>query len=110
MKYCTEYESIPDCPYYEKNDRIEDDRVIKQFIDSTEILEIEYYKKELGKELIDSIVQDWNKNWIVNLDLTKLKFKAIKTNTNLYLYLHSCLYLSRLNLIFFKFLYWDSRS
>jgi hypothetical protein len=59
-KYCTGYQCVPDCPYYEQNGRIEDEQVVKEFIDSSEILEIEDYKKELGEELIQSILNDWN--------------------------------------------------
>ena len=60
MKYCNGHQCIPDCPYYEENGRIEDDQVIIEFIDSTEILEIEDYKKELGEELVHSIINEWN--------------------------------------------------
>ena len=59
-KYCDGHQCIPDCPYYEENGRIEDEQVVNEFIDSTEILEIEDYEKELGKELVQSIMNDWN--------------------------------------------------
>jgi hypothetical protein len=59
-KYCTGHQCIPDCPYYEENGRIEDEQVVKGFIDSTDILEVEDYKKELGEELVQSIINDWN--------------------------------------------------
>ena len=58
-KYCDGHQCIPDCPYYAENGRIEDEQVIKEFIDSTEILEIEDYKKELGEEWVSSIVNEW---------------------------------------------------
>ncbi len=59
-KYCNGQQCIPDCLYYEENGRIEDDQVIREFVDSTEILELEDYKKELGEELVQSIINDWN--------------------------------------------------
>lgn len=59
-KYCNGQQCIPACPYYEENGRIEDDQVVKEFIDSTEILEIEDYKKELGEELVEFIINEWN--------------------------------------------------
>jgi len=59
-KYCDGHQCISDCPYYEENGRIEDEQVVKEFIDSTEILEIEDYKKELGEELVQSIINEWN--------------------------------------------------
>jgi hypothetical protein len=34
--------------------------VIEQFINIIEILEIEDYKKELGEEWINSIINEWN--------------------------------------------------
>ena len=59
-KYCDGHQCIPDCPYYGENGRIEDEQVIKEFIDSTEILEVEDYKRELGEELVQSITDEWN--------------------------------------------------
>ena len=59
-KYCDGHQCISDCPYYEENGRIEDEQVVKEFIDSTEILGIEDYKKELGEELVRSIINEWN--------------------------------------------------
>jgi hypothetical protein len=43
-KYCTGFQCIRDCLYFQENGRIEDEQVVKEFIDSTEILEIEDYK------------------------------------------------------------------
>ncbi len=59
-KYCNGEQCIPDCPYYEENGRIEDEQVVKEFIDSTQILEIEDYEKELGEKLVQSIINEWN--------------------------------------------------
>jgi hypothetical protein len=59
-KYCDGHQCIPDCPYFEENGRIEDEQVIKEFIQSTEILEIEDYEKELGKELVQTMINEWN--------------------------------------------------
>jgi hypothetical protein len=56
-KYCTGHQCVPDCPYCKENGRIEDEQVVKEFIDSIQILEIEDYKKELGEELIESIMK-----------------------------------------------------
>ena len=50
-KYCNGQQCIPDCPYYEENGRIEDEQVIKEFIDNTDVLEIEDYKRELERKL-----------------------------------------------------------
>jgi hypothetical protein len=55
-KYCTGYQCVSGCPYYEENGRIEDERVVEEFIYSTKILEIEDYKKELGEKVVDSII------------------------------------------------------
>jgi hypothetical protein len=57
-KYCTGEQCIQECPYYEENGRIEDEQVIEEFLEGTEIVEMEDYKKELGDELIDSIVKE----------------------------------------------------
>lgn len=58
-KYCTGFQCISDCPYFEENGRIEDDQVIEEFIDSVQILEIDDYKRELGEGLINSITKEW---------------------------------------------------
>lgn len=58
--YCTGYQCISDCPYYEENGRIENEQVVQEFIDSTEILELEDYKKELGEGIVNSIINDLN--------------------------------------------------
>jgi hypothetical protein len=55
-EYCTGHQCISQCPYYEENGRIEDEQVIREFIDSTEILEVEDYKKELGDEVVNEII------------------------------------------------------
>lgn len=60
IKYCTGHHCISGCPYYAENGRIEDEQVVKEFIDSTEVLEIEDYKRELGEELVQSIINEWN--------------------------------------------------
>lgn len=59
-EYCTGHQCIPECPYYEENGRIEDEQVVKEFIDSTEIVEIEEYNSELGEEIVQSIMKEWN--------------------------------------------------
>ena len=59
-KYCIGYQCVSGCPYYEENGRIEDEQVISEFIDSTEILEVKDYKKELGEETVNSIIIKWN--------------------------------------------------
>jgi hypothetical protein len=59
-KFCTGQQCIPDCIYYEEIGRIEDKQVIEEFINSTEILEIEDYKRDLGEELINSLIKGWN--------------------------------------------------
>lgn len=56
-KYCTGQQCILGCLFYEENGRIEDEQVVKEFIDGIEILEIEDYKKELGKESILKILE-----------------------------------------------------
>ena len=58
-KYCDEDQSIPDFPYYVENGRIENNQVIEEFIDSTEIVEIEDYKEETVEELVNSLVNEW---------------------------------------------------
>ena len=57
--YCTGERRISDCPYYEQGQRIDDDQAI-EFIDNTDILEIEDYKKELGEDFVKSIINEWN--------------------------------------------------
>jgi hypothetical protein len=59
-KYCTGQQCIPECPYYKENGRIEDEQVVKEFIDSIVILEIEDHKKELGEDLVNSMINEWN--------------------------------------------------
>lgn len=59
-RYCTGQQCVPDCPYYEENGRIGDEEVIEEFIESTEILELEDYKKELGNKLVNSIMDASN--------------------------------------------------
>ncbi|HET6589196.1 MAG TPA: hypothetical protein VFG45_03420 [Candidatus Nitrosocosmicus sp.] len=59
-KYCTGQQCILDCPYYPEIGRIEDDQVIQEFLDITEILEIEDYKKHLGNKLVTSIISNWD--------------------------------------------------
>jgi len=59
-KYCTGNQCIVSCPYHNENGRIEDEQIIKEFIDSTEIVEIEDYKKELGEKMVDSIINESN--------------------------------------------------
>ena len=46
--------------FMKENGRIEYEQVVKEFIDSTQILEIEDYKKELGEDLVQSIINDWD--------------------------------------------------
>ncbi|ALI34765.1 hypothetical protein NMY3_00553 [Candidatus Nitrosocosmicus oleophilus] len=58
--YCNGEHCVPDCPFYEENGRIEDEQVVKEFIDNTEILEIDDYKRELGEEFVNSVLKDWN--------------------------------------------------
>jgi hypothetical protein len=58
-KYCDGHQCISDCPYYAENGRIEDNQVIKDFVDSTDILEIEDYKKELGEGFVNSLIAEW---------------------------------------------------
>lgn len=60
-KYCSGHQCIPDCTFYEENGRIEDGQVVKEFIDNTDIVEVEDYRKELGEELVYLIVHEWNK-------------------------------------------------
>jgi hypothetical protein len=60
-KYCTGQQCIPDCPFYESTGRIDDVQLVEEFLNSTEIVELEDYKKELGEELVNSIVNEWNK-------------------------------------------------
>ncbi len=55
-KYCTGQQCIPECPYYEVMGRIEDEQVIEEFVDGTRIIEIDDYKKELGEDLVNSIM------------------------------------------------------
>ncbi len=57
--YCPGERCISDCPYYEQGQRIDDDQAI-EFIDNTDILEIEDYKKELGEDFVKSIINEWN--------------------------------------------------
>lgn len=57
-KYCTGQQCIPDCPYYDETGRIEDNQVSNEFVSSTEIVDIDDYKEELGEETVESIVND----------------------------------------------------
>lgn len=50
--YCTGHQCVPNCHYCGENGRIEDEQIVAEFIDSTEILEIEDYKEELGEDLV----------------------------------------------------------
>lgn len=59
-KYCTGYQCVPTCPYSGENGRIEDEQVMEEFLKGTEILEIKDYENQLGKELVQSIINDWN--------------------------------------------------
>lgn len=59
-KYCTGHQCIPDCLYYKEDGRIEDEQVNEEFIESTHIVEIGDYKKELGEDIVNSIIEDWN--------------------------------------------------
>lgn len=59
-KHCTGQQCVPDCPYYEENGRIEDEKVVKDFVNTVEILEIEDYKKDLGENTVNSIINDLN--------------------------------------------------
>ena len=63
-RYCTGHQCIPECPYYTENGQIEDEQVIRECIESTEILEIEDYKKELGDELVQSIINERNSSGV----------------------------------------------
>ncbi len=63
-KYCTGHQCIPDCPYYEENGIIKDEQVIEEIIDSTEILEVGDYKKELGDKVVNEIINQWNSHHI----------------------------------------------
>jgi hypothetical protein len=57
--YCNGDSCIADCPYYAKNGRIEDEQVISEFIDCTDIVELDDYKKDLGAAWVNSIVNEW---------------------------------------------------
>lgn len=59
-KFCTGQRCVPDCPFYEENGIISDQQIVDEFIGSTEILEIEDYRKELGEEVVQSIINGWN--------------------------------------------------
>jgi hypothetical protein len=59
-KYCTGQQCVPDCPYYEENGIIDDEKVVKDFVNTIEILEIEDYNKDLGEDTVNSIINDIN--------------------------------------------------
>jgi hypothetical protein len=58
--YCTGQQCVPDCPYYDERGKIEDEQVIADFLKEIEILEIEDYKKELGEDVVNSILKEWS--------------------------------------------------
>ncbi|MBA3750012.1 MAG: hypothetical protein H0X03_03810 [Nitrosopumilus sp.] len=58
IKYCTGEKCVLGCPYYDKNSRIGDEQVIREWMEDKDIVEIDDYRKELGKELIDSILDN----------------------------------------------------
>jgi hypothetical protein len=62
--YCTGQQCTPDCPFYESNGGIDDEELVEEFIDSTNIVELEDYKHELGQPLVDSIIAEWNSSKI----------------------------------------------
>ncbi len=57
-KYCDRQQCVPDFPYYEENGRIEDHQVNKEYIDSTQILEIKDYEKDLGQDFVNSTIKE----------------------------------------------------
>ena len=59
-KYCTGSKCIVDCAYYEENWEISDDQVVKEWIEDVDIVETDDYKKELGEEVVNSIICQWN--------------------------------------------------
>ncbi len=59
-KYCTGNKCIVECPYYDEYGEINDDQVVKEWIEDVDIVEIDEYRKELGDEFVDSILNENN--------------------------------------------------
>lgn len=52
---CKPDQCVPECKYYKNNGRIEDEQVIKDWIENTTIIDLDQYKEELGEELFNKI-------------------------------------------------------
>lgn len=55
---CTGGKCAPECKYYHKVGRIEDEEVINDWIRKTTIVDLDQYKEELGEELFNKIIRD----------------------------------------------------
>jgi hypothetical protein len=55
---CTGVKCVPECKYYNKTGRIEDDQVINEWLEKTVIIDLDQYKEELGEELFNKIIRD----------------------------------------------------
>ncbi len=53
---CKNGQCVPECKYYKKNGKIDDDQVIKKWIQNTDVIDLDQYKEELGEELFNKIM------------------------------------------------------
>jgi hypothetical protein len=59
---CTMEQCVIKCPYYNHTGRVNDKQIIEEFFRNIKIVDVEDYRKELGKEIVDSIM---NHNYFV---------------------------------------------
>jgi hypothetical protein len=55
---CTGDKCVPECNYYKKRGRIDDEEIIKNWLENTTVIDLDQYKEELGEELYNKIIQD----------------------------------------------------
>lgn len=53
---CKPESCVPECKYYKKGGKIDDDHVVKEWMENTTIVDLDQYRKELGEELYEKIM------------------------------------------------------
>jgi hypothetical protein len=53
---CTKEQCVIACPYYKDTGRVNDNQVIEELFRNTKIVDVDDYRKELGNEIVDSIM------------------------------------------------------
>jgi hypothetical protein len=59
---CTKEQCVITCPYYKDTGSVSDNQIIEELFRNIKIVDVEDYRKELGNELVDSIM---NYNYFV---------------------------------------------